>query len=329
MKQQEKPVISVVIFTYNRASLLHECMTSVITQLPLDGEIIISDNHSSDNTEEVVKSFGDKRIKYFCNSSNIGLRGNLEVGFGRATSEIVFLMGDDDILLSNALEKTIACFENNAGVGLVTRPYYWFIDDVGRPVRAVKPFTDDLSTVIVNKDSDEKLLRKVYETAGQISGLAIKKSLVTRKFHEDIFTTHLYIFSELLEKAEVAILGEYSVAVRTNDSMCRHNPEIYDKSPTISWYEMFNEIFASKRDDRIRLWGIKFMAGHCEGLVQISCYGKLKQVVKEIAIQVYLRPLNILTPKYVFYAVVCLITPSYLLVKLVEFYKETVLARTL
>jgi glycosyltransferase involved in cell wall biosynthesis len=320
------PYFSVVVFTYNRASLLRDCITSILSQSFLDFELIVSDNCSDDNTEEVSRSFGDERIRYFRNESNLGLRGNLEAGTSHAVGEIVFLMGDDDILLQGALWLTRDAFQMHQEIGLVTRPYYWFMESSSQPVRAVLPFDKNTDTV-VTVDSDRGLIRALFATAGQISGLAFRRTLIRVAFHPDIFTTHLYLFADLLKQRPALILRDFTVAVRIGESMCRHNPEIYEKSPTESWMEMFRTIYPEPRFNRVLKLGKDMMAAHCEGFIQIRNYGTLRQLIREILVQVKYRPRNLVSPRFLAYALICLLMPPRFLAPLTDFYKRNVLAR--
>ena len=60
---QNKPLVSVCIPTYNKARYLRKSLDSIINQTYGNLEIIISDNASPDNTEEIIKSFTDERVK--------------------------------------------------------------------------------------------------------------------------------------------------------------------------------------------------------------------------------------------------------------------------
>lgn len=320
------PFFSIVVFTYNRASLLRDCIASILSQSFQDFELIVSDNCSDDNTEEVSRSFEDGRIRYFRNESNLGLRGNLEAGTSHALGEIVFLMGDDDILLQDALNLTWKALQMHQEVGMVTRPYYWFMESPSRPVRAVLPFNNNADTV-VTVDSDCASIRALFETAGQISGLAFRRSLMRVAFHPDIFTTHLYLFADMLKQRPVLMLKDYTVAVRIGASMCRHNPEIYEKSPTESWVEMFRSIYPEPSFSQVRQCGTDMMAAHCEGFLQIRNYGTLRQLIREVLIQVRYRPRNLVSPRFLAYALLCVVMPPRLLVPLTDIYKRHVLAR--
>ena len=62
--------VSVCIATYNGGEYLAEQLNSIFPQLGTEDEIIISDDHSSDNTIEIVKEFNDPRITVY--SNNLG-----------------------------------------------------------------------------------------------------------------------------------------------------------------------------------------------------------------------------------------------------------------
>ena len=62
--------------------------------------------------------------------------------------DIIFLMGQDDILAKNALSKTYNAFLLDEDIGVVTRPYYWFNKDVRKPVRVVTPYNENKDSII-------------------------------------------------------------------------------------------------------------------------------------------------------------------------------------
>ena len=90
------PVVSVIIPTYNQADLLRKALQSVINQTFQNWEAIVIDNHSKDDTKEVVESFHDDRIRYvvFSNKGVIAASRNHGIHLARADS-IAFLDSDD------------------------------------------------------------------------------------------------------------------------------------------------------------------------------------------------------------------------------------------
>lgn len=94
-----RPFFSIVIATYNRIPDLKFALERILKQTFEDFEVIISDDSSTDETESVVKSFEDKRIKYFKNSKNLGAVENIGKVLSYPKGKYVFMHGDDDYLL--------------------------------------------------------------------------------------------------------------------------------------------------------------------------------------------------------------------------------------
>ena len=116
--------VSVIIPTYNRAHLLPQAIDSVLNQTFKDFELIIVDNYSSDNTESVVKSYDDKRIRYFKNQNN-GLIGvNRNYGIQKSRGEFIAFLDDDDLWLPEKLEKQVKLLNSNQELGLVYSDIY-------------------------------------------------------------------------------------------------------------------------------------------------------------------------------------------------------------
>lgn len=95
---------SIILPTFNRANLIQKAILSVVNQSCSDWELIIIDDGSTDNTEEVVLSFQDSRIKYFYqkNAERSVARNN---GVRRARGEWICFLDSDDYFLSNHLES--------------------------------------------------------------------------------------------------------------------------------------------------------------------------------------------------------------------------------
>jgi len=114
------PKVSVIIPTYNRAHLVGRAIRSVLNQTYQDFEIIVVDDHSTDNTEEVVKSFNDPRIRYIRHEKNRGGSAARNTGIRAARGEYIAFLDDDDYWLPTKVEKQISLFEQApADVGMV------------------------------------------------------------------------------------------------------------------------------------------------------------------------------------------------------------------
>lgn len=118
------PKISVCIPAYNRAHLIGATVRSVLAQNYDDYEIVVSDNCSSDDTVEVVRRFGDSRIKVFRNERNLGMYPNFNRCIERTTGEYIkFLLSDDYFVTRDALATYVRVLDAHPEVGLVSSAY--------------------------------------------------------------------------------------------------------------------------------------------------------------------------------------------------------------
>lgn len=109
--QRGNPVVSIIIPTYNRAHLLGRAIQSVLDQTHQDFELIIVDDGSTDNTEEIVRSFSDERIRYIKHDKNRGGAAARNTGIKAARGEYIAFQDSDDEWLPEKLEKQIRVFE--------------------------------------------------------------------------------------------------------------------------------------------------------------------------------------------------------------------------
>jgi len=318
---------SILIPTYNGEKIIGETLRSILSQSFSNYEIIIQDDSSKDNTIKVIKSFKDSRIKLFKNKKNLGYTKNIEEARKKATGEIIYLMGQDDILGTDALAATYNAFMTSEDIGAVTRPYYWFDKDINIPVRAkeqLNPFKDE----IVGITDNYSRIITVYKTLDQLSGLAYRVKYMDLPFHQDVFPCHVYPFASIFKKHPIVFLKDYIVAVRIRTSQSRKASLIYGKSPIQSWVEMFNNVFYEEEFEKLKQYCIEnFVAINYVGLVQIRNYAKYGYLLREIYLLIKYRWQNIFDLGFWFYSLICLLTPRFLLIKIVDEYKNKVLSR--
>jgi glycosyltransferase involved in cell wall biosynthesis len=115
------PKVSVLIPTYNYAHFLDETIQSVLDQTFSDYELIIVDNNSTDNTDEVIaKYLIDRRVRFYKNPTNIGLAGNWNKCLEYATGDYIKFLCADDKFHPQMLEKFVGVMDANPGVSLIT-----------------------------------------------------------------------------------------------------------------------------------------------------------------------------------------------------------------
>ena len=115
------PTVSILIPTYNYARYLDEAIQSVLNQTFQNFEMIIVDDQSTDNTDQVVQKYlSDPRISYIKNPKNLGLVGNFNQCLEYAKGEYIKFLMADDKLDHTLLEKFVAVMDSNPTVSLVT-----------------------------------------------------------------------------------------------------------------------------------------------------------------------------------------------------------------
>lgn len=114
-----KPLVSVIMPTYRRAHLLPRSIDSILSQTFTDFEFIIINDGSDDNTDQVINSYKDKRIRYYKNPQNKGISYSRNKGFNLARGKYIMIMDDDDISFPNRIKVQTAFLEKNPNIDVL------------------------------------------------------------------------------------------------------------------------------------------------------------------------------------------------------------------
>lgn len=165
MSFQPHPLVSVIIPTYNRAQMLSDAIKSVLSQTYQNFELLVIDDHSTDNTTTIVKEFHDNRIYYFQLSKNLGAPAARNHGLEKAKGDYITFLDSDDQWLPGKLEKQIGLLEKKKNVGLVCTG-----------VKVMNNHFEWLNIPKYRGDMSNLLLVKNY--VGTTSSVMIKKELI-------------------------------------------------------------------------------------------------------------------------------------------------------
>lgn len=116
------PLVSVIITSYNRAPWIGQAIESALAQDYPNLEIIISDNCSQDNSDEVIKGYcADPRIRYSINDTNIGMVANLQKAFFElAKGAYVTNISSDDYLVNpRFISHAVNIFNSYENIAIV------------------------------------------------------------------------------------------------------------------------------------------------------------------------------------------------------------------
>ncbi len=116
------PLISVVIPTYNRACDLERALKSVQFQTFTNWEVLIVDNHSDDNTDDVVSGFNDPRMRLFKIHNNGVIAASRNMGISHAIGEYIAFLDSDDWWTPAKLRLSLEALD--AGSDIVSHDLY-------------------------------------------------------------------------------------------------------------------------------------------------------------------------------------------------------------
>jgi len=118
--------LSIFLPTYNGASLLEDCLESILSQ-DGDFQLVVSDNASSDRTPEILAArSGDERLKVITQPETIGVTDNWLAAMAACDGDYLLMMGDDDYLLPGAVTRLIALLEEYGNPDCLTFQGYGF-----------------------------------------------------------------------------------------------------------------------------------------------------------------------------------------------------------
>lgn len=197
-------ILTIAIPTYNGGHVISVALESVLSQLTDENrnsiEILVIDNKSIDNTEEIVKQFQRKfpgLINYVANQENIGYDRNIHKIFYVAKSEFVKLLADDDALLPGALQQHLYLINANPDVDCFQMNFDIYDAEMNHLI----------SKLEVNNNKDlycldgDQFLTKGSGRFGQVSSLMIKRKKWLENDPSQGFDTnyiHVYMILKII-----------------------------------------------------------------------------------------------------------------------------------
>lgn len=136
-----KPLVTIGIPTYNRKELLKRALDSALKQTYKNIDILISDNHSNDGTEEMMKEYVEKdsRIRYFRQEENKGIGFQGKFLLENSIGEYYCGLCDDDYISENYIEECMNILLNNEDI-LVTYGTVKIIDEENKVIKTCPTF---------------------------------------------------------------------------------------------------------------------------------------------------------------------------------------------
>ncbi|MDQ6531540.1 glycosyltransferase [Flavobacterium sp. LHD-85] len=180
------PLISVLMPVYNGEKFLREAIDSILNQSYRNFEFIIINDGSTDETENIIFSYNDNRIRYIKNESNLRLIKTLNYGIELAKGEYIARMDADDIAVTDRFEKQIKQFILHDEIDMVNCQCLLLNED-GNGYRKNR------TNITVNYEAIKYV--SIFQTMIVHPAVMIKTSIMKRfKYNDQINTEHVEDF---------------------------------------------------------------------------------------------------------------------------------------
>lgn len=212
------PKISVLIPTYNYGRYLAQLLESILTQTFKDFEVLVIDDCSSDETDNVMRRLAasDSRIRYKRNPSNIGMVPNWNLSLKEARGEYIkFLFGDDFLVSPQALELLAGALDANPAVSLVGSARR-IVDEQSRTKDLWEFYGED--TVREGAEVISTCLLQQRNYIGEPTAVMFRRSQAARGFDDRYRQlVDLEMWFHLLEQGSFSYINKPLCAFRIHD----------------------------------------------------------------------------------------------------------------
>jgi glycosyltransferase involved in cell wall biosynthesis len=139
---QENPLVTILINNYNYGRFLQEAIDSALNQTYSPTEVIVVDDGSTDNSREIIASYGNKIIPVL--KENGGQASAFNAGFAASRGDIICFLDSDDAFLPEKVAQVIDAFGDRQDLGLCCHPVKWV--DINRKPSITNSSQDSSST---------------------------------------------------------------------------------------------------------------------------------------------------------------------------------------
>jgi glycosyltransferase involved in cell wall biosynthesis len=223
--------VSLAMPIYNGEQYVEETIHAILAQDFTDFELIITDNSSTDRTEEICLGFAarDSRIRYVRSERNLGASANYNLGLSLATGEFFKWCAHDDLISPNCVSALVSALEGNLEAVLAF-PRTECIDETGAIIPMVGGQLPDKRGLT----PAQRFMRGIHQggTMFEIFGLYRRDVLYQTMLHLP------YYGSDRALLAEVALLGEFirvPTATFFNREHTARSININDKMARARW----------------------------------------------------------------------------------------------
>lgn len=194
------PRVSLGLPVYNGETYLEGAIESLLAQTYEDFELIITDNASTDRTEEICRGFAerDPRVRYERNPENLGAAGNFNRAFELARGEFFKWAAHDDLNEATFLERCVDSLDASPEV-VLSYPQACIIDGSGKRLEVYDPELATESSAVEERFGSLMRGHKCYEVFGLMRRDVLAQTIVMGAF----------AFSDGVLLAQLALRGRF------------------------------------------------------------------------------------------------------------------------
>jgi glycosyltransferase involved in cell wall biosynthesis len=242
----DNPLVTIVIPTYNYAKYLGKALGSCLRQSYGRLEIIVIDDGSTDNTEEVVRSFEDGRISYY-RQENQGVSAARNRGLSLARGDFITFLDADDYLTDDSIEQRLGIMLTDGDIQFVIGTAYSQDDHGTRVLRHRFSLRDTISESLC----EELLMRRMPFQTG---GILVRTSRA-RKFEFPVELTNgedLVYFSKIFFRTRGRFLSKPVAVTWSHADSLRHHIKDLKEQGTGLVGAIFDDPYFEGRLDHLR-----------------------------------------------------------------------------
>src|SRR5262245_21979531 len=255
-RTRQGPRVSIGLPVYNGEHYIAKTLDSVLLQTYEDFELIICDNASQDQTEEICREYAgqDSRIRYFRNSTNLGSAKNYRLAFDLSSGEYFRWANCDDLFAPTSLLRCVEVLDRDRAV-VLTYPKTKLIDAHGQ---VISDYEDNLHLQGVSASERFAQLSLRLGLVNAIYGLIraniLKKTKLIGNFigADTVLLAELTLYGKFLEIPEFLFYrrihtGAYSDLKGTDQQQEFFDPKSKGRLPFTQWNHLYAKYGATCR----------------------------------------------------------------------------------
>lgn len=256
-----KPLVSIVVITYNSSKYILETLESTKAQLYQNIELIISDDCSTDNTLEICRKWIEENRARFIQcelltvGKNTGIPSNCNRGIVASAGQYLKIIAGDDILLENCIALNMNCINNKKGARVLHSNAFEFYDSEFIEEKPKKLFNSCFFNIKINAKQQFNYL--IFDWPINASTLFFEKSIFEEfgLYNEDLKVEDWsYLLNLTSKKIKIDYLDAYTTKYRIHkmsitridsdnklvNSFYLHQEEVFEKQliKYLNWHEV-------------------------------------------------------------------------------------------